>query len=100
MVGHLVRAVVPTILGLGLVYFACDKWFEHANTKRNFTLLAVGTLALVAIQSRLANITTVRCPYDKSQWCEFNDSVPWMVTTVAVFVILSLIRSWTLYENR
>lgn len=100
MVGHLLRAAIPTVLGLGLVLLACNRWFRYKNTERNFAVLALATLVLVGIQSQLAMVTTVRCPYDKSQWCEFNDSVPAMVTTVAAFVVLSMIRAWTLYENR
>jgi hypothetical protein len=43
---------------------------------------------------------TVPCPDNAIELCTYNDSVPSIVTLVAVFVVASGIRGWFSYAER
>jgi len=89
--------VIPS---LAILTYVCTKYQLGNGPIRTFGIAAVLVLLLVALLSAASNIIVVRCTDDPSQFCEYNDSVPFMATIVAIYVIVTGFRTRHLWVYR
>jgi hypothetical protein len=99
MVRHLITSACFVLPAAGLVAYAAWRCDRVAKAK-NFLIAAPVLLVVICIMSVGAVTRTVPCPDNAIELCTYNDSVPSIVTLVAVFVVASGIRGWFSYAER
>ena len=81
----------------GYVRFRYD--VEHEKFRRIAVWFGV-SLAVVAGLSLTADVTETRCTRDPSQFCRYNDNIPFIATVVMVYFVITLGRAFFMHFNR
>lgn len=77
--------------------------FRYDVGHKKFIRISVwfaASLGAVIALSLTADVTTTRCTRDPSQFCRYNDNIPFIATVVLLYVIITLGRAFFMHFNR
>jgi len=97
---HLVTSAIFVVPALVPIIFVSLKYDLGTRAIRKWSSIAVLVMLLVAGVSAVSHTTVTRCRRNPLEFCEYNDGVPMIATTVLVFVVACGIKAWYLYSER
>lgn len=72
---------------------------EHKKFRR-LTIWFGLSLAAVAVLSLTAEVTETRCTRDPSEFCRYNDNIPFIATVAALYFVITCGRAFFMHFNR
>jgi beta-lactamase regulating signal transducer with metallopeptidase domain len=97
---HLLWSGGIMVVALGVAAYVRYRYdAEHKNFRR-IAIWFVVSLAAVAGLSLTADVTETRCTRDPSEFCRYNNNIPFIATVVTLYVAITLGRAFFMHFNR
>ena len=85
---------------LGVVAYVRYRYDVGHRVFRRLALAWAASIVGVVVLSLTSKVTTTRCTRDPSEFCRYNDNIPFMATLVFLFFCTCLTRAFFLHFNR
>ena len=99
-VQHVVTAGWFRAVALVVLVVFVHRYDDGHDFLRKAFLGFLGCLGLIVVLSLTATVTESRCQRDPSEFCRYNDNIPFMAMVVFIFLVLVLGRAWMAYLYR
>ncbi|MGB1504548.1 MAG: hypothetical protein ACPHDT_03585 [Acidimicrobiales bacterium] len=88
------------VIALGIAAYVRYRYNVGHKKFRRIAIWFVVSLAAVAGLSLTADVTETRCTRDPSEFCRYNDNIPFIATVVFAYVVVTSGRAFFMHFNR
>lgn len=97
---HTLTSTVVMSVGLLVLVFFVHRYDDGHSFARKAAIALPICIALIALFSLTATVTESRCQRDPSEFCRYNDNIPFMATVVFGYVGTVLVRALLVFLYR